>query len=46
MSKYCPKCKMNFSDSFDECVYCGSSLLYGTIESFKTAKQKRKVFLK
>lgn len=33
MSKYCPICKMNFSDSFDECVYCGSSLLYGTIES-------------
>lgn len=33
MNKYCPECKMNFSDSFDVCVYCGSSLLYGTIES-------------
>lgn len=33
MSKYCPKCKMNFTDSFNECVYCGSILLYGTIES-------------
>lgn len=33
MSKYCPKCKMNFTDSFNECVYCGSILLHGTIES-------------
>ena len=24
---------MNFTDSFDECVYCGSSLLNGSIES-------------
>lgn len=35
MSKYCPECKMNFSDSFDECVYCGSSLLNGTVYSDK-----------
>lgn len=33
MSKYCAKCKMNFTDSFDKCVYCGSLLLNGTIES-------------
>ncbi len=32
MSKYCPKCKHNFSDAFDECVYCGEELLEGTIE--------------
>lgn len=32
MSKYCPKCKMNFSDSFDECIYCGSKLKDGIIE--------------
>lgn len=32
MSKYCPKCKHNFSDAFDECVYCGSELKNGTIE--------------
>ena len=30
---YCPKCKMNFSDEFDECVYCGSDLQDGTIET-------------
>lgn len=32
MSKYCPKCMHNFSDAFDECVYCGSELQDGTIE--------------
>ena len=32
MNKYCPKCKHNFSDAFDECVYCGSELEYGMIE--------------
>ena len=32
MSRYCPECKHNFSDGFDECVYCGSELLEGTIE--------------
>ena len=32
MSRYCPECKHNFSDEFDECVYCGSELLEGTIE--------------
>lgn len=32
MSKYCPKCRHNFSDAFDECVYCGSELKNGTIE--------------
>ena len=42
MNKYCPKCRMNFSDSFDECVYCGSSLLYGTIESYEDSKPKEK----
>lgn len=42
MSKYCPECKMNFSDSFDVCVYCGSSLLYGTIESDEKHKPEEK----
>lgn len=32
MSKYCPKCKHNFSDALDECVYCGSELKDGIIE--------------
>lgn len=32
MSKYCPKCKHNFSDSFEECIYCGSELRKGIIE--------------
>ena len=32
MSKYCPKCKHNFSDAFDKCVYCGSELKDGIIE--------------
>ena len=32
MSKYCPKCKQNFSDSFDECVYCNTPLVNGLIE--------------
>lgn len=32
MSKYCPQCKHNFSDVFDECVYCGSELKDGIIE--------------
>lgn len=32
MSKYYPKCKHNFSDAFDECVYCGSELKNETIE--------------
>lgn len=32
MNKYCPKCKHNFSDAFDECVYCGSELKDGIIE--------------
>lgn len=29
MSKYCPNCHSDFTDSFDKCVYCGSTLLYG-----------------
>lgn len=33
MSRYCPECKHNFSDGFDECVYCGSELVEGTIET-------------
>ena len=32
MSKYCPKCKQNFSDSFEECVYCNTPLVNGLIE--------------
>ena len=32
MSKYCPKCRQNFSDSFDECVYCNTPLVNGQIE--------------
>lgn len=32
MSKYCPKCKQNFSDSFEECVYCNAPLVNGLIE--------------
>lgn len=32
MSKYCLNCKHNFSNAFDECVYCGSELKNGTIE--------------
>lgn len=41
MSKYCPKCKHNFSDAFDECAYCGSELKNGTIEieDIQTEKQ-------
>ena len=27
MNKYCPKCKMNFSDTFDECPYCEEKLI-------------------
>lgn len=46
MNKYCPKCKMNFSDSFDECVYCGSSLLYGTIESDEQYQTEEKDIFK
>lgn len=33
MSKYCPECKQNFSNEFDECVYCGSELMEGIIET-------------
>lgn len=32
MSKYCPKCKQNFSDSFEECVYCNTPLVNGLVE--------------
>lgn len=32
MSKYCSKCKQNFSDSFEECVYCNTPLVNGLIE--------------
>lgn len=43
MARYCPECKHNFSDGFDECVYCGSELLEGTIETeiedIRTEKQ-------
>lgn len=46
MNKYCPKCKMNFSDSFDECVYCGSSLLHGTIESDEKYQTEEKDIFK
>lgn len=40
MSKYCPKCKMNFSDEFDECVYCGEDLKDGIIETEDTLSEK------
>jgi hypothetical protein len=41
LSKYCPTCKHNFSNQFDECVYCGAELKVGTIETedFVTEKQ-------
>ncbi len=29
MSKHCPKCHQSFSDSFEECVYCGAELQEG-----------------
>lgn len=41
MSKYCPKCKHNFSDAFDECVYCGSELKNGIIEIENTQIEKQ-----
>lgn len=37
---YCPKCKMNFSDEFDECVYCGSDLQDGIIEMEEIETEK------
>jgi len=40
MSKYCPKCKMNFSDEFDECIYCGEDLKDGIIETEDTVSEK------
>ena len=27
MNKYCPTCKMNFSESFEECPYCEGELI-------------------
>lgn len=27
MNKYCPACKMNFSESFEECPYCEGELI-------------------
>lgn len=27
MNKYCPNCKMNFSELFDECPYCEGELI-------------------
>lgn len=27
MNKYCPNCKMNFSESFEECPYCERELI-------------------
>lgn len=27
MNKYCPNCKMNFSESFEECPYCEGELI-------------------
>lgn len=32
MNKYCPKCKMNFSESFDECPYCEGTLIEKELE--------------
>lgn len=40
MSKYCPKCKMNFSDEFDKCVYCGENLKGGILETEDTVSEK------
>lgn len=37
---YCPKCKQNFSDEFDECIYCGSELIEGTIETEDVQTEK------
>lgn len=28
MNKVCPKCSQNFSMEFDECVYCGETLVF------------------
>lgn len=33
MNLYCPKCKMNFTDSFEECVYCGEKLFPRLVDS-------------
>lgn len=41
MSKYCPLCKSNFSDAFDECVYCDVKLEVGTIETEYIATKKQ-----
>lgn len=41
MSKYCPSCKNNFSDSFDECVYCGAELKDGMIETEDIITEKK-----
>ena len=41
MSKYCPSCKNNFSDSFDECVYCGTKLEDGMIETEYIITEKK-----
>ena len=46
MGKYCPKCKMNFSDSFDKCVYCGSLLFSGIIESDEKYQAEEKDIFK
>lgn len=50
MSKHCPKCHQNFSNAFDECVYCGSELDDGAfIENNLPSKPKhttKSIYLK
>ncbi len=43
MSKYCPKCRQNFSDGFDECVYCGISLVEGTVEIMDDTVEQKEI---
>lgn len=38
MNKYCPKCKMNFSDTFDECPYCEEKLIVQDITLSETSE--------
>lgn len=51
MSKHCPKCHQSFSDSFEECIYCGSELCVGDYVTYdektlKTGNQNRSIHLK
>lgn len=51
MSKHCPKCHQSFSDSFEECVYCGCELHEGEyVVYYDTAEvrsdSKKSMYLK